>query len=53
VLRLGDRHGEITGSVVERAGAAGRLDRQKQTGFSKPDFAAKADGAAARAKGSR
>jgi hypothetical protein len=28
-------------------GVAARLDRRQQTGFSKPDFAAKADGAAA------
>jgi hypothetical protein len=52
-FRLGDRHAEITGSAVERAGAATRLDRRQQTGSSKPDFAAKADAAAARAKGQK
>ncbi|MGD1015426.1 MAG: hypothetical protein ABR863_03150 [Roseiarcus sp.] len=50
---LGDRHAATLGSVVERAGAATRLDCRQQTGFSKPDFAAKADGAAARAKGQK
>jgi hypothetical protein len=31
---LGDRHAEIAGPVVEGAGAATRLDRRRQTGFS-------------------